>query len=603
MVSLVNKNLLVFNPNITHDRVPDNQLDITDGSHIRPTYNGYATGLGYYPMFFLPYNREAKLLKVIDLQDDVGKLIVTDKFIYRYFEKSAEGTILLIIPDGIKNASVAYIGTYYYILCNSQFFKYDHISNSISEIKPQGFPNQAVFICATNNRLIALSSDTVAWSAIGDGSDFKPDLGTGAGFQSLDSLSTGRGVAIAAKKNGFLVFTTTNVISATELNTELVYNFKEVSKHRLLNERCCITSTFGLVYFIDSDSNLYSYEDLGSLGSGGFKVVNEVLLDYFSRINVDVELIDLVDARYLVINYSGNIIGIDLVTNRLFKVYHKRNAVNSFYFMHQSHFWKFGYKNSYNTDFNEISYFGNQLHIESKETIGCAVINLYADLPLADAVITHLVDTLEPKFTGLKLPEPKFFYEDLLDSLINWDLNDEEAVDIDLNLYNNTVSDYFELSCAVLTDIYQQAKRINKVSAEFEFSAINFAPEIPIDCTTVITRVDTNMSSNRDSFIWDCQITKPQLDCRLTTEPQFDYNKNISYGYDVNIQLASSTDAYGQNDHHIVPIEDKYYVGQRLCGNIYNTGIYHQLKYSINGYCEITGIQFNLFKGGLIYDR
>ena len=46
MVSIVNKNLLIFNPNITYDRVEGNQLNITDGSNIIPTYNGYSTGLG-----------------------------------------------------------------------------------------------------------------------------------------------------------------------------------------------------------------------------------------------------------------------------------------------------------------------------------------------------------------------------------------------------------------------------------------------------------------------------------------------------------------------------------------------------------------------------
>ena len=603
MVSIVNKNLLVFNPNITHDRVPDNQLNITDGSHIRPTYNGYATGLGYYPMFFLPYNRDAQLIKVVDLQDDAGKLIITEKFIYRYYASTGDGTVLAIIPNEIKHASVAYIGAYYYILVNQQLFKYDHIENAISEIKPSGFPAVTRHICATNNRLIAISDDVVAWSAIGNGSDFSPSLATGAGFQSLDSLSTGKGIAVTSKRNGFLIFTTANVISATELNTELVYNFKEVSKHRILNERCCLTSTFGLVYFIDSDSNLYSYEDLSSLGGGGFKIVNEVLIDYFGRINVDISMLDLIDTRYLVINYSGNILGIDLLLGRIFKVYHKKTAVNSFYFIDQSHFWQFGYKRSTNTSFNEISYFGNQLHIESTEDTGCAVINMYSELPLADAVITHIVETLEPEFNELTLPEPLFFDEDLIDSLINWELNDASDVDIDLNLYNNTVNGYFELSSGVVTDVYQQAKKIDKVDAKFEFNSINFAPEIPVDCTTVITRIDTNMVSNKDQFIWDCQLTRPVLDCRVTEEPEFNYNINTSFGYDVDVVLTSSTDAYGQANHHVAAIEDKYFVGQRLCGNIYNTGVYHQLEYSIKGYCEITGIQFNLFKGGIIYDR
>lgn len=609
MVSIVNKNLLIFNPNITYDRVEGNQLNITDGSNIIPTYNGYSTGLGYKPLFFMPYSRNVELKKVVDLQDDAGKLIITNKYIYRYSADTGDGTVLLMLSSDAENVSVDYIGSYYYILCDQVLFKYDHLINSIQQISPTGFPQSTKFICATNNRLIALSDDVIAWSAVGNGDDFQPSTTTGAGFQSLDSLSTGKGIALAKKKNGFLVFTSDNVISATELNTALVYNFKEVSKHRILNRDCCLTSTFGIVYFIDSDKNLYSYEDLGSLGSGGFKVVNEMLIDYFNSIDIDIEYLDLLETRYLVVNYYGNILGIDLLLGRVFKVQHSLTAVRGFNFINLQHFWNFEYRSAYNTEFNEISYYGNRLHVESIGSLSaeqpdtmCASINLYSELPLADVVITHLVDKLEPTFNGLKLPLPMLFDEDLNDSLLNEDLNDS-TFDVDLNDYDNTWSSGFELSCGFETDVYQQAKRIDKVDAFFEFNSISFAPEIPIECTTVITRIDTNMSSNRKEFIWDCQLQALQLDCSVTQEPDFEWNQNISMGYDVSITLTSSTDAYGNLPHHKVLIEDKYFVGRRLVGNIYNTGIYHMLNYAVKGFCEITGIQFNLFKGGLIYDR
>ena len=503
MVSIVNKNLLTLNPNKTKDRVENNELLITDGSSIIPTYNGYCTGLAYAPIFFLPHKYNVKILNVTELQDDTGLLVITSRIIYKYDRESGVGSVIHVFSSGnVENISIAYVGAYYYILADSVLYKYDHINNAISVITPTGFPVSAEFIIATNNRLIALSADTVAWSAIGNGSDFAPSIVTGAGFQSLDSLSTGRGVALASKKNGFVIFTTNNMISVTELNTSLIYNFKEVSKHRLYNRDCCVTSTFGIIYFIDSDKNLYSYEDLGSLGSGGFKVVNEIFDDYFNSINVEIERISLVEARYIVINYPRNIIGIDLLYNKLFKVRHNKYDVNSFYFIEDNHFFSFNYRSVYNTLFDNISYYGNYLELDSSPSEMCATMTMFSDVP-TNSVVAGAFNEVQPDFLGIDVGEPNVFDIDLNDDLINLDLNDD-LVYIDLNDYDNTWSAGAELSAGFYEEYFTQADKIVKVDAEFEFASLHFAPEIPIECTTVITRVDTNLTNNAGEFLFDC---------------------------------------------------------------------------------------------------
>lgn len=601
MVSIVNKNLLTLNPNKTKDRVENNELLITDGSSIIPTYNGYCTGLAYAPIFFLPHKYAVKILNVTELQDDTGLLVITSRIIYKYNRESGVGSVIKTFSVEAENVSIAYVGSYYYILVDGLLYKYDHINNAISVINPTGFPVSAEFIIATNNRLVALSADTVAWSAIGNGSDFTPSILTGAGFQSLDSLSTGRGVALAAKKNGFVIFTTNNMISVTELNTSLIYNFKEVSKHRLYNRNCCVTSTFGIIYFIDSDKNLYSYEDLGSLGSGGFKVVNEIFDDYFNSINVKIERISLVEARYIVINYQRNIIGIDLLYNKLFKVRHNKYNVNSFYFIEDNHFFSFNYRSVYNTLFDNISYYGNYLELDSSPSEMCATMTMFSDMP-TNSVVASAFNDVQPDFLGIDVGEPNVFDIDLNDDLINLDLNDD-LVYIDLNDYDNTWPAGAEFSAGFYEEYFTQADKIVKVDAEFEFASLHFSPEIPIECTTVITRVDTNLTNNAGEFLFDCQLGAPLYDCVDVPNPDFVWNLTPAIGYDIALELGSSTDAYGKKPHHIVPVKDTYYVGKRLVGNIYNTGIYHYLRYSIKGYVEITGIQFNLFKGGYIYDR
>lgn len=602
MVSIVNKNLLTLNPNKTKDRVENNELLITDGSSIIPTYNGYCTGLAYAPIFFLPHKYNVKILNVTELQDDTGLLVITSRIIYKYNRESGVGSVIHVFNSGnVENISIAYVGSYYYILADSVLYKYDHINNAISVITPTGFPVSAEFIIATNNRLIALSADIVAWSAIGNGSDFAPSIVTGAGFQSLDSLSTGRGVALASKKNGFVIFTTNNMISVTELNTSLIYNFKEVSKHKLYNRNCCVTSTFGIIYFIDSDKNLYSYEDLGSLGSGGFKVVNEIFDDYFNSINVEIERISLVEARYIAINYPRNIIGIDLLYNKLFKVRHNKYNVNSFYFIEDNHFFSFNYRSVYNTLFENISYYGNYLELDSSPSEMCATMTMFPDVP-TNSVVAGAFNDVQPDFLGIDVGEPNVFDIDLNDDLINLDLNND-LVYIDLNDYDNTWPAGAELSAGFYEEYFTQADKIVKVDAEFEFASLHFAPEIPIECTTVITRVDTNLTNNAGEFLFDCQLGAPLYDCVDIPNPDFVWNLTPAIGYDIALELGSSTDAYGKKPHHIVQVEDTYYVGKRLVGNIYNTGIYHYLRYSIKGYVEITGIQFNLFKGGYIYDR
>lgn len=604
MPSVVNKNLLVFNPNITKDRVENNELVITDGTNIIPTYNGYCTGLGKTYKFYFPVSRDTILYDIVELQDGAGFVIITNNCLYRYNKDTGTGSLLVHYAVTAKKCSYAYIGSYYYFLIDSIMYKYDHIDNTIIAQQPTGFPNNANYIIATNNRLVALSDDVVAWSAIGDGDDFAPSLDTGAGFQSLDSLSTGKGVALAAKKNGFVVFTTDNVISATELNTALVYNFKEVSKHVIYNRDCCCTSTFGKVYFIDTEKNLYSYEDLGSLGSGGFKIVNENLNDYFNKLNSVINKLSVKYSRYIVINYDNSILGIDLLFNRLFKAKTLMLGIRGFGALHKDYYVEFDYRKTVDNTFNDIAYYANTLDLVGSSTLGVAVINVFADVPYSNAPQSIKHNLLEPEFANSITPSINLFYEDLNDSFIYEDLNNSN-IDIDLDTIDNSISCCVEISAAFEFYSVISAASNSNITAMFEFASLHFSPEVPIECTSVITRIDTNITDNQDYFTMNCQANgdEPIYDCAVSLKPDFMVNMESVGDYEVELEVDSSTDAYGQRPHHLTPVLDKYFAGKRLIGNVYTTGVYHYIKYTITGYAEITGIQINLFKGGYIYDR
>lgn len=608
MPQIVNKSLITFNPNITKDRIEGNQFIITDGSNIIPTYNGYSTGLGVESLFYLPIS-DNELLKSVELQDQGGFLVITKKVMLKYDSTTGESFVLTDFASEAVNVSVAYIGTYYYILVDGTLFKYDEINDIIISEAVEGFPSNANFICATNNRLTALSDDVFAWSAVGDGSDFTSSLETGAGFQSLDSLSTGKGVALAKKSNGLLIFTTTNVVAVTELSTYLVYNFKEISSNKLLNAYCVVPSADGSVYFIDSNKNLYSYTNVTALGTGGFSTVNDILVDYFKRINAQITSIDLVDSRYLIVNYNNNIMGVDLLFGRLFKVKHNVNAVG-FYFIEQNYMKHFSYSDIADITFNEISYYGNQLSVGSVETtdgyLMVASFNIYAELPVSNSPVQHTIDRAVNSETLVDAFIPSVFYEDLMSSTYEKDLEDEDGYYIDFAEIDNAFHTHFELLAEIELHSFSSAIKIEPVKGFMEFGTLHFSPEIPIDTTTVITNIDTNMTSNKETSVFLCDATDKSaliLDCSSVGTPSYFINKVSESIYEVDLTITSSTDAYGMKSHHVALVEDKYFVGKRMKANVYTTGIYHTLMYNFEGFCEITGLQINLFKGGKIYDR
>ena len=614
MASVVLKDNILYDPNTDPTKTTE-AYKIQEGNNIYPTFNGYRTGWGYSWLNRFTLDVGTVPLEFKELQDGKSALVITNNAIYYYVFADDSKTVVYSfasIPE-TSVVSIAYIGTYWYVLLpNRGLIKIDMI-NLIGQVVvlPVELVGELIHIATTDNRLILLTDKVVAQSALGDGSDFTTSLETGAGWVALSSLSNGSGLAVCAKSNGFVIFTTNNVITVKELDSALVYSYESVLSSVLYNKSCMVSGNEGKIYFLDTRLNLYSYEDKGALGAGGLQLVSPLLVNFFASKQITPIKLLLLDYDLLVVTDKG-IFGVETLTGKLFKFTDYAFMFTNFAF--DKSFNLFRYNRDYQMETSvakNASYFGTRLHLDNEIRNTTMVMNasveFFGGVPYYNNAISKEYLEGAIVFSGTEyLKQPLIIWYADLDELavFNEDL-DASSLNIDLNSMNITTGANVELSGNLIQVDYQENYNQTPIKAQMIFGALNFAPEVPIECSAVVTRIDTMTDSVGVEFFIDCRVNEPDIqliDCDLVKEPNLILRGDLN-SYDIKVTNEASTDSKGRLNHHIEVLTDTYYVGDRLVGNVYNTGVYHRVQYDIEGACEIKGVQFNLFKGGLVYDR
>lgn len=175
--------------------------------------------------------------------------------------------LLIAVVNKFWPWTIAFVGGLYYI---AQFdvglWQYDPINNSIGHVDTP-FGDGARFVNESKGRLVVLTVDVVATSALDDGTDLTPSLQTAAGAQAL-SLVGGDGYRIESIPDGFLVYLSNGIMKATYTQQSFVFAYDNLTPGiKVFNPNAAVyIPRVGALSLDNSGFNLtreFNYTDLG----------------------------------------------------------------------------------------------------------------------------------------------------------------------------------------------------------------------------------------------------------------------------------------------------------------------------------------------------
>jgi hypothetical protein len=115
-------------------------------------------------------------------------------------------------------------------------------------------------ITQSNNRLILLAYDTVSWSEIDNGFNFKDNMHSGTGFQSLSVNQFGRPLGVYESAKGFLVYTSNSIVAFSKRDDEAAFQVDQLSTSQIPLSPYVIAQLDNKIHVILSKSGLYTLD-------------------------------------------------------------------------------------------------------------------------------------------------------------------------------------------------------------------------------------------------------------------------------------------------------------------------------------------------------
>lgn len=219
-----------------------------DGRNFYVDVDGPVSGFGRRQILFANVADPTYIQDVYS--EDVGFIISKDA-IFQWDEDNSE-----LIPIYTFTAlaqpwpwSHVYVGGYHYFISkNTNLLQYDAGTGTWVELTGGYYPVNARALGECNGRLIVVSAGAttgeagvVQYSAIDDGTDFVPDINTGAGAQSLAILGSGEPYAILRVADGFITVTASGLLKSTALNSINPFHHRALSTaHKVINPYCVV---------------------------------------------------------------------------------------------------------------------------------------------------------------------------------------------------------------------------------------------------------------------------------------------------------------------------------------------------------------------------
>ncbi len=170
-----------------------------------------------------------------------------------------------------------------------------------------GVPTQAIGLVVNNGRLITFDDLLYYWSAPGDGTNFKPELG-GAGFQLINERVAGFPISITTYAAGTLLWTTGGVMRSEFTGDASVYRHRAMNtEFRPINPFCTLQLDDNTIVLLDERG---LFQSQGEAPTPFAPLFNEFLIDYLQKYNlklgqnVRLEWDDLKRYLYLMISRS-----------------------------------------------------------------------------------------------------------------------------------------------------------------------------------------------------------------------------------------------------------------------------------------------------------
>lgn len=234
--------------------------------------------------------------------------------------------------------SHAYVGGYHYFIRKGvNLLQYNASTGVWAELTGGFYPVNGQALGVSDGRLVvACAGDpgeagVVQYSAIDDGTDFTPDINTGAGAQSLAILGSGEPYAVLAVADGFITATASGLMKSTALNTVNPFHHRVLSTiHKAINPYC-------LVQVGQEDYVLLTKQGLfrtkGTLPEEWQNVMSEYLHDevlpnlVLSQ-NTLIRLFYSPDKRWFIVSIATD--EIPYLYNRAFVLYEPSNQFGSY---------------------------------------------------------------------------------------------------------------------------------------------------------------------------------------------------------------------------------------------------------------------------------
>lgn len=170
-----------------------------------------------------------------------------------------------------------------------------------------GVPSQPISLTQCNGRIIIMDETAYSWSAPGDGTDWRPQLG-GAGFQLINERVSGYPIMVNSYGRGTLTWTTGGVMRSEFTADSSVFRHRAlVTEYRPINSFTTFRLDNDTIGFLDERG---FFKSQGETPVPLTPVFNEFLIDYLQRNNlkvgenVRVEFDDITRRLYLSVSQS-----------------------------------------------------------------------------------------------------------------------------------------------------------------------------------------------------------------------------------------------------------------------------------------------------------
>lgn len=128
-------------------------------------------------------------------------------------------------------------GIHYFAKKGVGLLRYAPNSNSWSLESGGDYPAGIVSVAESEDRLIILGTEYVAWSAVSDGTNVTTDIDTGAGRQALTLISGGNPYAVLSVTDGFITITDRGSMKSQLVNTQTIFRHEsmDIESHVPIN--------------------------------------------------------------------------------------------------------------------------------------------------------------------------------------------------------------------------------------------------------------------------------------------------------------------------------------------------------------------------------